>query len=64
MSVGPQRNVLKDLKDAFNAKDPEFHFGKEDKIKQIYLKCQTELTCNGKVKVVTNLDFEVRGARR
>ena len=27
MSVGPQRNVLKDLKDAFKAKDPEFHFG-------------------------------------
>ena len=27
MSVGPKRNVLKDLKDAFNAKDPEFHFG-------------------------------------
>ena len=27
MPVGPQRNVLKDLKDAFNAKDPEFHFG-------------------------------------
>ena len=27
MSVGSQRNVIKDLKDAFQAKDPEFHFG-------------------------------------
>ena len=27
MSVGPKRNVMKDLKDAFKAKDPEFHFG-------------------------------------
>ena len=27
MSVGPKRNVMKDLKEAFKAKDPEFHFG-------------------------------------
>ena len=27
MSVGPKRNVMKDLKDAFKAKDPDFHFG-------------------------------------
>ena len=27
MSVGANRNVLKELKDAFKAKDPDFHFG-------------------------------------
>ena len=27
MSVGSQRNVIKELKDAFQAKDPKFHFG-------------------------------------
>ena len=27
MDVGPKRNVIKELKDAFTAKDPNFHFG-------------------------------------
>ena len=27
MSVGPKRNVMKELKDAFSATDPDFHFG-------------------------------------
>ena len=27
MSVGPKRNVIKELKDAFQNKDPQFHFG-------------------------------------
>lgn len=27
MSVGANRNVLKELKDAFHAQDPDFHFG-------------------------------------
>ena len=27
MSVGPKKNILKELKQAFTAADPDFHFG-------------------------------------
>ena len=43
---------------------PEFHFGKEDEIGHV---CTFEIedrVNNGRVKVVTNLDFKIRGAGR